>query len=69
MATPLTQDEEFAVAFKDPVFKLHLMVVVVTVERDLKLVEAEALTLLSIPFGFFDFADHVIHRRLLIRIR
>jgi len=60
VAAALVSQEELAVAAKGTVFKTNMVVIVVTVEGYVKLVEAETLAIFGITFGFFDLSDHPI---------
>jgi hypothetical protein len=57
--------EKLAIAAKSTIFKANMVVIVITVEGHIKLIEAEALPILSIPLGFFDLSDHPIVHFLL----
>jgi hypothetical protein len=62
MAAALVCEEELTITGKNIVLECNMVVVVVTVEGKVKLVEAEAFAVFSITFGLFDLSDHsIIH--------
>ena len=62
MSAPMVGDKEFAVTLKFAIFILHLMVVIVTVERKVEGIEPEAFAFLGITLCFFDLSYHsIIH--------
>jgi hypothetical protein len=65
MAAALVRQEELAVTAKSAVFKTNMVVIIITVESHIKLIKAEALTILGIAMGFFNLSDHAIIHFLL----
>jgi hypothetical protein len=62
MSAALVGDKEFTVTFVDTILKRHMVIVVITVEGQIKLIEEEALSLFRIPLCFFSFSNHsVVH--------
>jgi hypothetical protein len=58
VSTTLVSDEELTIALKFAIFKLNLMIVIVTMERKVERIEPEALTLLGVTLCFFDLSYH-----------
>jgi hypothetical protein len=66
VAAALVRYEELTITVKGAVFETDVVVIVVTVKVHVKLVEAEALAILSVALGFFDLSDQpIIHIFLL----
>ena len=62
MSAAFVGDEKLAVAIELPVIETDIVFVVVAMKGQFELVETKAGVVLSIPFCFFQFADHtVIH--------
>jgi hypothetical protein len=60
--TTLVRQEKLAVAGKNAPGKRDVMVIIVTVEGDIKLIKVESFPILGIAFGFFDLSDQsVVH--------
>jgi len=66
--TSLVGDKKFAITLKNAVVVCDNMVIIVAVERQLKLVEAKTRVVFCISFRFFQFADQaIIHGELLLK--
>jgi hypothetical protein len=50
--------EKIAIALEDSAIECYMVIVIITVENNIKFIEAEALPFLRIAFGFVDLADH-----------
>jgi hypothetical protein len=62
MSATFVSDEKLAVATKITVIKADIVFVVIAMKGQFELVEPKAGAILSIPFCFFQLADHtVIH--------
>jgi amino acid permease len=62
MGAAVVRHKEFAIAAVNAIFELYMVVVIIPVKCKIKLVEEEAIPLLSIPFCFFSFSYHsVVH--------
>ncbi len=62
MCAAMVSYKEFAITMIDAVVKCDGVVIVVTMKRNIELVEPKAGLVLSIPFCFLQFADQsVIH--------
>jgi hypothetical protein len=60
VATAMVSEEELTITAKSSIFKTDMVVVVITVEGYVKLIEAESLAVFGISLGFFDFSNHPI---------
>ena len=60
MAAALVCEEELTVTAKSSVLETNMVVIVITVEGYIKLVEAEAFAFFSVALGFFNLPDHPI---------
>jgi hypothetical protein len=60
MAAALVRKEELAIAFKAAILKGYTVIVIVTMEGKVELIEAEALPVFGIAFGFLAFSDQSI---------
>jgi hypothetical protein len=58
MSATLVGDEELAIALKFAIYKFHLMIIIVTVERKVERIEPEAIALLGVTLCFFDLSYH-----------
>jgi hypothetical protein len=62
VAAALVGDEKFAVAMVGAVLECNCVVVIVTVECNVKFIELEALSFLRVTLGFLQLSDHsVVH--------
>jgi hypothetical protein len=62
MSTALVRDKEFTVTAIDTIFKSNMVIIVITVEGQVKLVEEKALSIFCVPLCLFAFAYHsVVH--------
>jgi hypothetical protein len=62
MSAALVGNEEFTVTIVGTIFKANMVIIIITVERKIKLVEEKALPLFRVPLCLFSFSDHsVVH--------
>jgi len=67
MAAAFMGQEKFAITGKDAIIIANVVIIIVTVEGKIKLIKAEALSVLCISFCFFELADHsVVHGKSLL---
>jgi hypothetical protein len=69
MATALVSEEKLTVTAKNSVLETNMVVIVITVEGHIELVEAEAFAFFGVALGFFNLPDHPIVHFLLSLFR
>jgi hypothetical protein len=69
MAAALVCDEKLTVTTKNRVLETNVVVIVITVEGYIKLVEAEAFAFFGVALGFLNLPDHPIVHFLLSLFR
>jgi hypothetical protein len=65
MAAALVSEEELTITAESTVLKTNMVVIIITVEGHVKLIEAEAFAIFGVTLGFFNLSDHPIVHYLL----
>ena len=58
MPTAFVGKEEFAITSKNAIVVRNVVFTIIAVKIKVKLIEVEAVSILSVPFCFFDLAYH-----------